>query len=272
MAIAAIFPNDAEAIALIQEAFGATIDAYRAEKPSLRLRSGFAEGQQGLQLPESYAISALRSRFVMKPHLAETEQQAVIKAAYRQVFERDITREYGIALTAIESRFRSGEYSTKEFIRQLGHSRTYRDLFYEPFTIARSIELAVRHFLGRAISSREEFQIYFAVISEGGLAKLVDAIVDSAEYTDYFGEETVPYPRRLGQEAQECRNWSAQQQISAIVQKVPQFIRLSEAQNRCLISTITEPITTRSNRSVRFFQSIAPPSIPHPSTPKIGGF
>jgi phycobilisome core-membrane linker protein len=53
-------------------------------------------------------------------------------------------------------------------------------------------------------------QEYFAIVSEGGLAALVDALVDSKEYADYFGEETVPYLRGLGQEAQECRNWGPQ--------------------------------------------------------------
>jgi phycobilisome core-membrane linker protein len=225
------FQEDAEAIAIIQEPFDATIAAYLIEKPPAQVRLGASNHQQGLQLPESYAIATQHQRFVMKPHLAEMDVQAVIKAAYRQVFERDIGHELGIALTDLESRWRSGVFSTKEFIRQLGHSRLYRDQFYEPFTISRVIEFAVRHFLGRAISSAPEFRQYFEVISNGGLHALVDAIVDSTEYSDYFGEETVPYLRGLGQEAQECRNWSAQIHLfrySALVQKTPQFMNLLE--------------------------------------------
>jgi phycobilisome core-membrane linker protein len=124
---------------------------------------------------------------------------------------------------------KSGNISTKEFVRALGKSKLYRALFYEPFVISRVVELAMRHFLGRGLSSREEFQQYFAVISSGGLKALVDALVDSQEYSDYFGEETVPYLRGLGQEAQECRNWGAQLDLfkySASVRKVPQFVTL----------------------------------------------
>ncbi|NJO40009.1 MAG: photosystem I reaction center subunit XI [Cyanobacteria bacterium CRU_2_1] len=224
------FKKDAEAIAIIQEPFDAMITAYLAEKPPIRLRQGISNDQQGLVLPESYAIAAsVRPKFVMKPHLAETEKQAVIKAAYRQVFERDVTREYGVSLAELESKFRSGEFSTKEFIRQLGKSRLYRDLFYAPFVISRVIELATRHFLGRGLSSPEEFQGYFEVISKGGLPALLDTLVDSQEYSDYFGEETVPYLRGLGLEAQECRNWGAQFNLfkfSAPVHKVPQFVTL----------------------------------------------
>lgn len=224
------FKKDPEAIEIIKEPFDTMIAAYLAEKPPIRLRQGVSNDQQGLQLPESYGLAATpRPKFVMKPQLAETEKQAVIQAAYRQVFERNVTHEYGIALTELESRFRSGEFSTKEFVRHLGRSRLYRDLFYEPYAISRVIELAVRHFLGRGLSSMEEFQRYFDVISERGLSALVDALVDSQEYSDYFGEETVPYLRGLGQEAQECRNWGAQVNLfkfSAPVHKVPQFVTL----------------------------------------------
>ena len=91
------------------------------------------------------------------------------------------------------------------------------------------IELAFGHFLGRGLSSIEEFRDYFEIISRGGLPALINALVDSVEYGDYFGEETVPYPRGLGQEAQECRNWGAQLNLfkySASVRKVPQFLTL----------------------------------------------
>jgi phycobilisome core-membrane linker protein len=124
---------------------------------------------------------------------------------------------------------KGGLISAKEFIRRLGKSRQYRQDFYEPFTISRVIELAVGHFLGRGLYSIEEFQTYFDVISRGGLAALIDALVDSAEYSDYFGEQMIPYRRGLGQEAQECRNWGAQLELfkfSAVAQKIPQFITL----------------------------------------------
>jgi phycobilisome core-membrane linker protein len=224
------FKQDAEASAIVQEHFDVLVSEYLVEKPPIRLRQGFSNDKQGLQLPESYALAATsRPKFVLKPSLSVTEQQEAIQAAYRQVFERDITRACGLRLNELESKVKSGELSTKEFIRQLGKSRLYRREYYEPFVISRVIELAVRHFLGRGLSSIEEFQEYFEVISKGGLPALVDALVDSQEYSDYFGEETVPYLRGLGQEAQECRNWGPQLELfkfNAAVRRVPQFITL----------------------------------------------
>jgi phycobilisome core-membrane linker protein len=224
------FPKDEEAQDTIKYYFDVLIKEYEVEKPAVRLREGVSNDQQGLQLPQSYFLAAeSRPKFVMKFNTSVTEKQAVIKAAYRQVMRCDINRTYGIALTELESQVISGNISMKEFIRSLGKTNLYRRLFYEPYTISRVIELAFRHFLGRGLSSIEEFQDYFEIISRGGLPALIDALIDSAEYADYFGEETVPYVRGLGQEAQECRNWGAQLNLfkySASVRKMPQFVTL----------------------------------------------
>ena len=91
--------------------------------------------------------------------------------------------------------------------------------------------------MGRGPSSGEELQKYFSIVSNGGLPNLIDALVNSQEYSDYFGEETVPYLRGLGQEAQECRNWGQQQNLfnySAPLRKIPQFITTFAAYNQPL--------------------------------------
>ncbi|MGL5032314.1 MAG: phycobilisome rod-core linker polypeptide, partial [Microcystaceae cyanobacterium] len=208
--------------------FDVLITELRTQSPANKVRQAPSDDIQGLELPQSYFNAAeKRQKFVMKPGLSSTEKTSVIKAAYRQVFERDITRAYGQSISDLESKVRNGEISTKEFIRRLGKSPLYRKQFYEPFINSRALELAFRHFLGRGPSSREEVQKYFSIVSSGGLGALVDALVDSQEYSDYFGEETVPYLRGLGVEAQECRNWGMQQDLfnySAPFRKVPQFI------------------------------------------------
>ncbi|MEO1429909.1 MAG: phycobilisome rod-core linker polypeptide [Cyanobacteria bacterium J06633_8] len=222
--------DNTEAGNIIKYYFDRLISEYLEEKPSDKLRIGVSNEQQGLVLPQSYAIaSENRPKFLMKSVLSETEKRDTIKAAYRQVFERDITAIYAFPGTELESQLKGGQISMKEFVRKLGKSRLYRRLFYEPYTISRVIELAMRHFLGRGLSSLAEFQEYFAVMTKGGLPKLVDTLVDSQEYSDYFGEETVPYLRGLGQEAQECRNWGPQINLlkySAPIRKVPQFVTL----------------------------------------------
>ncbi|NQE32431.1 phycobilisome rod-core linker polypeptide [Microcoleus asticus] len=224
------FRNNAEAAAIVGQYFEVAITEFKAPTPSDKVRQRESNDQQGLQLPQIYFNAAeRRSKFVMKTGLSSAEKLEIIKAAYRQVFERDISRAYSQSISDLESKVKNGEISMKEFIRRLGKSPLYRQQFYEPFVNSRAVELAARHFLGRGLSSREEFSKYFAIVTKGGLAALVDAMVYSQEYSDYFGEETVPYLRGLGQEAQECRNWGPQIDLfnfSAPFRKVPQFITL----------------------------------------------
>lgn len=222
------FRNNGEAQKLVLEYFDILLTEFKAPTPATKVRQAPSPDIQGLELPQSYFNGAeQRQKFVMKQGLSESEKSSVLRAAYRQMFERDITRAYGQSISYLESQVRNGDISMKEFIRRLGKSPLYRKQFFEPFINSRALELAFRHILGRGPSSREEVQNYFAIVSQGGLGALIDALVDSQEYADYFGEETVPYLRGLGVEAQECRNWGMQQELfnySAPFRKVPQFI------------------------------------------------
>ncbi len=217
-----------EAQEMLTQYFEILINELNTATPSAKLRKAGSSAAQGLRLPQSYFNAATSSaKYAMKPGLSGVEKAEIIKAAYRQVFERDITRAYSQSLSDIESKAKNCEISMKEFIRRLGQSALYRSQFNDGFVNSRVVELALRHFLGRGLSSRAEFNKYFAVVSNKGLNALIDAIVDSQEYSDYFGEETVPYLRGLGQEAQEAANWGMQQDLfkySAPFRKVPQFI------------------------------------------------
>ena len=230
--------EDQEAKKIVTQYFDVVLTEFRGSRPSNKQRQGQSSDQQGLELPQIYFNAAQkRQKFVMKPGLSNFEKQDVVKAAYRQIFERDIFRAYSLNISYLESQVKNGEILMKEFIRRLGKSPLYRKQFYEGFVNSRVVELATRHFLGRGLSSPEEFRKYFDIVTKGGLSALVDGMVDSQEYSDYFGEETVPYLRGLGQEAQECRNWGVQFELfnySAPFQKVPQFVTLFADYNQPL--------------------------------------
>jgi phycobilisome core-membrane linker protein len=222
------FSKDAEATEIINKYFEVMINEFKAAAPANKVRQRSSGDQQGLELPQLYfAAAERRPKYAMKPGLSGVEKNDVIKAAYRQIFERDITRAYSLSVSDLESKVKNGEISMKEFVRRLAKSPLYSKNFFQPYINSRALELAFRHILGRGPSSREEVQKYFSIVSSKGLNGLVDALVDSNEYSDYFGEETVPYLRGLGQEAQECRNWGPQQDLfkfSAPFRKIPQFI------------------------------------------------
>ena len=232
-AAASYFLNDPVAIEIIKQYMDIAIAEFKAATPSPKVRQRNSTDLQGLELPQNYFNTAeRRQKFVMKAGMTGTEKNDVVKAAYRQVFERDITRAYSQSVSDLDSKVKNGEISVREFVRRLGLSPLYRDQFFLPFINSRAVELAFKHFLGRSPESREEVAAYFAIVSKGGLAALVNALVNSREYSDYFGEETVPYQRGFGQEAQTARNWGAQFDLfnySAPFRKIPQFITLFAA-------------------------------------------
>nr|YP_010336410.1 phycytochrome bilisome core-membrane linker protein [Goniotrichopsis reniformis]UNJ14816.1 phycytochrome bilisome core-membrane linker protein [Goniotrichopsis reniformis] len=226
----ALVADDLESRDIVREYCNILISEFESSALTDKLRKRESVDLQGLRLPQIYANAGVKTqRFVMKPGLSELEKGSVIKAVYKQIFERDIAKAYGLSLSNLESQVKNGQISIKEFIRALGKSAIYQKQFYDPFVNSRAVELAFRHFLGRGPSSLEEFQKYFAIISQNGLAGLVDDLINSNEYGDYYGEETVPYIRTIGEEPQECRNWGAQLNLfnySAPFYKIPQFITL----------------------------------------------
>nr|YP_009589173.1 phycobilisome core-membrane linker polypeptide [Corallina ferreyrae]QBL75689.1 phycobilisome core-membrane linker polypeptide [Corallina ferreyrae] len=233
-----IVNEDIEAENLIRQYFNTIISEFEASSFTDKLRRRNSTDLQGLCLPQIYAKAGVSvQRFIMKPSLSIDEKNIVIKACYRQVFERDIAKAYNLSLSDLESQVKNGRISIKEFVRALGKSSLYKKDFFEPFVNSRVIELSFRHFLGRGPSSLKEFQKYFSILSSRGLDGLIDVLINSAEYADYFGEETVPYIRGLGEEAQECRNWGPQIDLlnySAPFRKIPQFITLFSDYNGSL--------------------------------------
>ncbi len=225
-----IFEGDIEAKNLVQEYFNVVINEFDSPSLTDKIRKRSSNDLQGLRLPQVYSKAGVGiPRFVMKTSLSVEEKNIVIKACYRQIFERDIIKAYNFKFCDLESQVKNGQLSVKEFMRSLGKSSIYRKQFYEPFVNSRVLELAFRHFLGRGPSSIEEFQKNFSILSNRGIDGLIDNLINSLEYADYFGEETVPYLRGIGEEAQESRNWGAQIDLlnySAVFRKIPQFITL----------------------------------------------
>lgn len=225
-----LFDNDLESRQLTKQYFDVLISEFESSKLSDKFRKRFSTDVQGLRLPQVYNQAGfVTQKFVMKSSLSNDEKNVVIAACYRQVFERDICKAYNIDFNDLESQVKAGIISIKEFIRFLGKSSIYNKQFNQPFVNSRVVELSFRHFLGRGLSSIEEFKKYFSILSNNGINGLVDTLINSKEYSDYFGEETVPYLRGLGEEAQESRNWGPQLRLfnySTVFRKVPEFITL----------------------------------------------
>ena len=127
----------------------------------------------------------------------------VITATYRQIFhEQQMLRNHQMPF--LESQLRSGQLTVKEFVRGLLLSDSFRRLNYDANNNYRFVELCVQRILGRKVYNDREKLAWSIVIATKGLNGFINDLLNSDEYLDNFGDNTVPYQRRrvLPQHAQ----------------------------------------------------------------------
>ncbi|MEB3830077.1 phycobilisome rod-core linker polypeptide [Phormidium sp. CCY1219] len=124
-----------------------------------------------------------------------TEMDELIWASYRQVFsEHQILKSN--RQTFAESQLRYGQITVRDFIRALATSPAFLTLNYETNSNYRFAEICVQRILGRDIYNEREKIAWSIVIATKGVEGFIDAVLDSEEYLDNFGYDTVPYQRR----------------------------------------------------------------------------
>jgi phycobilisome core-membrane linker protein len=134
--------------------------------------------------------------FRLNPETSGSEKELVINALYVQVmdvFSGQVPSE--IRRSDLESRLKNGEISVREFVKSLASSDVYVRRFYTPYPNTKVIEFLFRHLLGRAPATQAEIREYNKILADQGLRAAVDTMVNSAEYSRYFGEDVVPYKR-----------------------------------------------------------------------------
>ncbi|MCX5948729.1 MAG: phycobilisome rod-core linker polypeptide [Cyanobacteria bacterium] len=118
--------------------------------------------------------------------------ESQIEEAYKQIFfhafkvDRD---------PALESQLRNGQITMRDFIRGLLLSRKFRDDFYRCNSNYRMVEQVVNRVLGRPVHGNRERLAYSIVIAQHGLQTFIDTLLNSEEYMDTFGYNTIPYQR-----------------------------------------------------------------------------
>jgi len=116
----------------------------------------------------------------------------VIETAYRQIFFHafKVDRNSGL-----ESQLRNGQITVREFIRALTLSDTFTRSFYNLNSNYRVARHLVEKLLGRPVHGKSEEIAWAAVLMTRGVKGMVDDILDSQEYLEAFGSDTVPYQR-----------------------------------------------------------------------------
>ena len=125
--------------------------------------------------------------------LSPGDTGALIEAAYRQIFFHAFAWDREPAL---ESQLRNGQITVRDFIRGLLLSKTFRNSFYEKNSNYRFVEQCVQRVLGRDVYSEREKIAWSIVVATKGISGFVDQLLNSDEYLNNFGYNTVPYQRR----------------------------------------------------------------------------
>lgn len=125
--------------------------------------------------------------------LSSTDMDELIEAAYRQIFFHAFKSDREPTL---ESQLRNGQINVREFIRGLLLSETFKNSFYDKNSNYRVAEHCVQKILGRDVYSEREKIAWSIKLATKGLQGLVDELLNSDEYLENFGYDTVPYQRR----------------------------------------------------------------------------
>ena len=123
------------------------------------------------------------------------DAEAIIQAAYRQIFnEQQMLASNRIIW--LESQFKMGQITVKELVRGLLISPIFRERNYDVNNNYRFVSLCVQRVLGRKVYSDREVLSWSIVLATKGLQGFVDELLNTEEYLDNFGDDTLPYQRR----------------------------------------------------------------------------
>jgi phycobilisome rod-core linker protein len=124
-----------------------------------------------------------------------TDIQNIIWAGYRQVFSEHEILSFNRQKN-LESQLKNGSITVRDFIRGLAQSEAFYRLVVSVNNNYRLVEICLKRLLGREPYNKDEEIAWSIKIATLGFKGFVDALVDSQEYTDNFGENTVPYQRK----------------------------------------------------------------------------
>lgn len=158
---------------------------YKPSSQNHRVKS-FGKADQNEDTPYIYRIEDVSSY---------TDIQNIIWAAYRQVFSEHEILKFNRQAT-LESQVKNGSITVRDFIRGLVKSEAFYRLVVSVNNNYRLVDITLRRLLGRSSYNKREEIAWSIVIGTKGFGGFVDALIDSEEYTQAFGDNTVPYQRK----------------------------------------------------------------------------
>lgn len=127
--------------------------------------------------------------------LTASEMDTLILAAYRQVFNEQQMLAYN-RQTFLESQLKAGQITVRDFIRGLATSDTFKRRNYDSNSNYRFVQMCIQRILGREVYNEREKLAWSTVLATKGLKGFIDDLLNTQEYLNNFGYNTVPYQRR----------------------------------------------------------------------------
>lgn len=158
---------------------------YKPSSQNQRVKS-FGKADQNEDTPYIYRLEDANS---------PAELKELIWAAYRQVFSEHETLRFNRQIT-LESQLKNGSITVRDFIRGLAKSEAFYRLVVSVNNNYRLVQVSLKRFLGRDSYNKDEEIAWSIKIATLGFSGFIDALLDSQEYTDAFGDYTVPYQRK----------------------------------------------------------------------------
>jgi phycobilisome rod-core linker protein len=148
--------------------------------------SSFGIADQSEDTPYIYRIEDVSSF---------TDMQQLIWAAYRQVFsEHEILKFH--RQSQLESQLKNRAITVRDFIRGLAKSERFYQTVVAVNNNYRLVDICLKRFLGRSSYNKDEQIAWSIKIATLGFYGFVDALLDSEDYTEAFGDNVVPYQRK----------------------------------------------------------------------------
>ena len=113
----------------------------------------------------------------------------MIDKCYRQIFFHAMSFDRDLFL---ESQFKSGSITVRDFVRGLLLSERFYNGYVSCNSNDRIVEQVVGRVLGRPVYGADEKRSWSIVIAEEGFSGFVDAVLDSSEYLERFGNDEIP--------------------------------------------------------------------------------
>ena len=121
-----------------------------------------------------------------------SSRDLLIEKAYRQIYFHAMKSDRD---TCLESQFRAGGITMRDFVRKLLLSERFQQSYYQCNSNYRMVDQVIGRVLGRSVHNDGERRAWAIVIGEKGFTAFVDAVLETEEYMNNFGYDLVPEQR-----------------------------------------------------------------------------